>query len=152
MQAALLGRDRQPIPRHTVEYSPFDVVRVIVRVDKLDGTESGIDEAFCARGHAGDAPERDLRDEAPLRCRGLEAFVGDLAGAQERRDMAEHIAAVGMEQKVEVCVMGDTLEDPVCGEPLDGRAERIAGLTEKGSQLAGCGKESAPPGRSYVGS
>ena len=36
----------------------------------------------------------------PLRCRGLEAFVGDLAGAQERRDMAEHIAAVGMEQQI----------------------------------------------------
>ena len=44
VQAALLGRDRQPIPRHTVEYSPFDVVQTIVRVNELDGAESGIDE------------------------------------------------------------------------------------------------------------
>ena len=52
VQAALLGRDRQPIPRHTVEYSPFDVIQTIVRVNELDGTEAGIDETFRARRHA----------------------------------------------------------------------------------------------------
>ena len=45
--------------------------------------------------------------------------------------MAEQVAAVGVEKQVEVRVMGDALEDAVRGEPLDGRAERIAGLTEK---------------------
>ena len=39
--------------------------------------------------------------------------------------------------------MGDALEDAVRGEPLDGRAERIAGLTEKGPQLAAAEKDPA---------
>lgn len=81
VQAALLGRDRQPIPRHTVDYSPFDGIQIIISMYKFDGAEPGIDEAFRARRHARDAPERDLRDKAPLRCRGLETFIGGAAGA-----------------------------------------------------------------------
>ena len=61
--------------------------------------------------------------------------------------MAEQVAAVGMEQQIEVCVMGDALEDAVRDEPLDGRAERIAGLTEKDTQLAAA--EEDPPSRSH---
>ena len=57
--------------------------------------------------------------------------------------MAEQVAAVGVEKQVEVRVMGDALEDAVRGEPLDGRAERIAGLTEKAPQLAAAEKDSA---------
>lgn len=48
VQAALLGRDRQPIPRHTVDYSPFDGIQIIISMYKFDGAEPGIDEAFRA--------------------------------------------------------------------------------------------------------
>ena len=149
MQAALLGRDRQPIPRHTVDYSPFDGIQIIISMYKFDGAEPGIDEAFRARRHARDAPERDLRDKAPLRCRGLETFIGGAPGAQKRRDVAEQVAAVGMEKQVEVRVVGDALEDAVCGKPLDGRAERIAALIEKSPQLAAPEED---PDRTYAGS